>query len=392
MAIMTSMLTVYVLTISHMIHHDASAAQACCICAILSPRSFAMSSKHFISRRRALATGGVVLAAPQLNIVAARAQKRVVYVNTWGGRWTKEEDQAIFKPFTAATDIEVIPVTPVSIAKLRAQVQTGNYEWDVSNMNPIEVRQAELEGLVEPLDFTQIDRSKIAPGAVFGNSLEMLVISTNLVFRKDKFPNGGPQSWADFWDVARFPGPRGLYNRSFTNVAIALLADGVAPDALYPLDLDRAFRKLDQIKKHVTVWWTQGGQSEQIIRDGEIVMGSMWNARAQSLIDVGAPVKMVWNQAEHLSTNRFVAKGTPRAKDAMRFIEFAVQAKPLAEFCDALTYGPLNPQSLSFLSPERAKVMPTWPEHARVGFRHDPAWLAPNLTPLTERYNRWLAG
>jgi putative spermidine/putrescine transport system substrate-binding protein len=350
-----------------------------------------MVFSRLISRRTVLAGAASALAAPMLNLGSAQAQKRVVYVNTWGGSWTKAEDEAIFKPFTAETGIDVVPVTPVSIAKLRAQVQTKNYEWDVSNMNPIEVRQAELEGLVEPLDFGIIDRSKLWPSAAFGNSLEMLVISTNLVYRKDKFPNGGPQSWADFWDVARFPGPRGLYNRPFTNVAIALLADGVPADKLYPLDLDRAFRKLDQIKKHITVWWTQGGQSEQIIRDGEIVMGSMWNARAQAVIDAGAPVELVWNQAEHLSTNRFVAKGTPRAADAMRFVEFAVRAKPLAQFCDALTYGPSNPGSLAYLSPDRAKVMPTQPDRIKIGFQHDPAWLAPNLTALTERYNRWLA-
>ncbi|MEX0921827.1 MAG: ABC transporter substrate-binding protein [Rhodovibrionaceae bacterium] len=350
-----------------------------------------MPLKKPITRRTALAGIGAGLAAPMLNIRALRADQGVVYVNSWGGSWTDAERKAIFDPFTEATGIEVVPVTPVSIAKLRAQVQMNDYEWDVSNMNPIEVYQAELEDLVEPLDFDIIDRDKLASNAVVGNSLEMLTIATALVYRTDKFPNGGPQSWADFWDVERFPGPRGLYNRAFTNVAIALLADGVAPEDLYPLDLDRAFNKLDEIKDHVTVWWSQGGQSEQIIRDGEIVMGSMWNARAQSVIDGGAPVEIVWNQAEHLSTNRFVAKGTPRTKEAMQFMEFAVQPKPLAEFCDALTYGPLNPKSLDYLSPERVEVMPTRPEYVKIGFHHDPSWLAPKLTELTERYNSWLA-
>src|SRR5215813_6795383 len=76
-------------------------------------------------------------------------------------------------------------------------------------------------------------------------------LGTNLVYRKDKFPNGGPQSWADFWDVKKFPGSRCLYDRSFSCLAFALLADGVPTDKLYPMDVDRAFRKMSELKPHI---------------------------------------------------------------------------------------------------------------------------------------------
>ena len=79
-------------------------------------------------------------------------------------------------------------------------------------------------------------------------------LGTNLVYRKDKFPNGGPQSWADFWDVKKFPGSRCFYDRSFSCLAFALLADGVPADKLYPMDVDRAFRKMSEIKPHIKVW------------------------------------------------------------------------------------------------------------------------------------------
>jgi putative spermidine/putrescine transport system substrate-binding protein len=57
----------------------------------------------------------------------------------------------------------------------------------------------------------------------------------------------------------------------------------VPPDKLYPMDIEPAFKKLDQIKPHIKVWWTQGNQSQQLIRDGEIDMMSIWNARASEL-------------------------------------------------------------------------------------------------------------
>ena len=146
------------------------------------------------------------------------------------------------------------------------------------------------------------------------NGISYCALGTNLCYRKDKFPNGGPQSWADFWDVKKFPGTRSLYNNAPRALAFALLADGVPPDKLYPMDIDRAFKKLDQIKPHIKVWWTQGNQSQQLIRDGEVDMMAIWNARASELAAQGVPVELVWNGADVGITMWGVAKGAPNRK------------------------------------------------------------------------------
>ena len=132
--------------------------------------------------------------------------------------------------------------------------------------------------------------------------------------------------------MKKFPGARCLFNRSFTSLAFALLADGVPADKLYPMDIERAFRKLDQIKPHIKVWWTQGNQSQQLIGDGEVDMIAMWNARAQEMIDRGAPLKIVWNGAENYGGYWYAPKGTPRAKLAFRFLEFVSHPRPQADF------------------------------------------------------------
>ena len=137
----------------------------------------------------------------------ARARRRGrSIVNTWGGSWTAAEEAAFFKPFTEATGIRVRTVAPVSYAKLKAQVQSGSYEWDVTEINQSEWLRAEREGLVEPIDWTIVQKDKLFPDAVFANGISYCALGTNLCYRKDKFPNGGPQSWADFWDVKKFPG------------------------------------------------------------------------------------------------------------------------------------------------------------------------------------------
>ena len=341
-----------------------------------------------ITRRRALICGAALITAPSIMTRVAEAQEKVVYVNTWGGAWTAAEEVAFYKPFTEKTGIPVKPVSPVSIAKVKAAVQTKNYDFDITDA---EYYQAEVEDLVEPLDFSVINKAALPAGMIRNNGMADVVLGTNLVYRKDKFPNGGPQSWADFWDVKKFPGNRALYNRPVTMVEYALLADGVPKNKLYPLDIDRAFKSLDKIKPHIKVWWTQGNQSESLIRDGEVDMIAMWNARAQLMIDNGEPLHMVWNETHLEGGCVYVLKGTPRAKYAFQYMDFCAQAKPQAEFCNRLNYGSPNPEALKYMSKEAIAKSPTSPEHIEQGYFADLEWLQPRVAALKERFAQWLA-
>ena len=205
----------------------------------------------WMSRRRVLALGvGALLGAPAI-VRPARAQGRTVYVNSYGGVWESSWRKAFFEPFTAQTGIQIKTVPGVSFAKLKAQVQTRNFEWDVVNLGDVEYGQAVLEGLLEKVDREAAKADQLPAHMVRDYGITSYSLGTNLVYRKDKFPNGGPQSWADFWDVKKFPGSRCFYDRSFSCLAFALLADGVPADKLYPMDVDRAFRKMSEIKPHI---------------------------------------------------------------------------------------------------------------------------------------------
>src|SRR5499427_8546710 len=95
-------------------------------------------TKPTMSRRTALMLGaGSLLGAPAV-ISAARAQGKTVFVNSYGGVWETSWRKAFFDPFTAQTGIEIKTVPGVSFAKLKAQVQTGNYQWDVVNIGDVE--------------------------------------------------------------------------------------------------------------------------------------------------------------------------------------------------------------------------------------------------------------
>lgn len=346
------------------------------------------------SRRRVIqALGGLsaaALAGPAL-IGQPRAQSKTLFVNTWGGSWTAAEEAAYFKPFTEQTGIRVRTVAPVSYAKLKAQVQSKSYEWDLTTIEQGELLRAEREGLVEPIDWKILQKDKLFPDATFSNGVAGCALGTNLAYRTDKFPNGGPKNWADFWNVEKFPGPRSMINNPVRALIFALSADGVAPDKMFPLDVDRAFRKLDQIKKHIKVWWTQGNQSQQLLRDGEVHMMAIWNARASELKQQGVPVEVVWDGATIHTTMWLVAKGAPNRDAAWQFIQHAVQPRPQAEFCNRLFYGPANPAAFQFVKPEFAAQMPTYPANAKNAIRPDPVWFADNAAKIQERFTQWVA-
>jgi putative spermidine/putrescine transport system substrate-binding protein len=341
------------------------------------------------SRRTVLTLAGTsVLGAPFVR--RTQAQARTVFVNSYGGVWESSWRKAFFEPFTAQTKIQVKTVPGVSFAKLKAQVQTHNFEWDVVNLGDVEYAQAVLEGLLEKVDKSAAKVDQLPPQIVRDYGITSYSLGTNIVYRKDKFPNGGPQSWADFWDVKKFLGPRCMYDHSFTCLAFALLADGVPADKLYPLDIDRAFRKMSELKPHIKVWWREGSQSQQLIRDGEVDMIAMWSARAVDLIADKVPLELVWNGAEIFNANLVVPRGDPNAKTAWEFCNFVAQAKPQADFAMLLPYGPANPGARSLMAEWRLRQTPAWPENEKVSFQHDAAWLAPRLAQIRERWSQWL--
>src|SRR6266516_4642687 len=163
-------------------------------------------------RRKLLRNAGAAAATaalgPLIIIERTIAQTRTLYVNSWGGSFTAAQDVAYFKPFTALTGIQIRTVTPVSYAKIKAQVTTGRYEFDMTSINSMQWLRASREGLADLIDWTIVDKSTLRPEAVVanGHGIASNIQGTNLCYRSDKFPNGGPKSWADFWDVKAFPG------------------------------------------------------------------------------------------------------------------------------------------------------------------------------------------
>jgi putative spermidine/putrescine transport system substrate-binding protein len=342
-----------------------------------------------ITRRSLLSiVGAGAVAMPFVH--RARAAE-MLYINTWGGPWEEAARAILFNPFTEATGIEIRTIAPVSFAKLAAQTRTGVYEFDVTTLGVAELGRASQANLIDSYDESKIPASSLWPGAVTLNGINSHAFANIIAYRKDRFPNGGPKGWADFWDTAKFPGPRSLQNYSARVLAFALMADGVPRDRLFPYDLDRGFKSLDRIKKDVRVWWSQSPQSQQLLRDGEVDLIGMWNTSAQAMVDQKLPIELVFNEAVIDVATWVVARGTPRTKNAWRFIEFAVAPERLAKFAERNNYGPMNPGSFKYLAPDVVSRMPTSPENLPKSVVLDAEKLLPQLDAMAKRFEQWLS-
>ncbi|AXF07714.1 ABC transporter substrate-binding protein [Paraburkholderia sp. SIMBA_055] len=350
-------------------------------------------TQDFNAARRRILHGAGALAVASALPLAARAQAKQIVVSDPGGPYTTAYREAFYDPFEKATGIKVVSVARESqpVAQFAAMVQTKNYVWDVTTLTlSADIPYLEAKGLLEPIGLKASDYPELMPEAITPNWLGVDVYSTVLAYRADKFKDGGPKSWADFWDVKKFPGRRCLRRSPLDTLEQALLADGVPLDKLYPLDVDRAFKSLDRIKPHVNIWWTSGAQAMQAIQSGDVDMISTWNGRAQAAKDAGAPVTIVWNQGLYSIEGWGIPKGTPRADAAKQFVRFCADAKRQALLTRTLAYGPTNKKAFETISKERATLLPTAPDNLRDMRLPSPQWWEANRQKVTERFNSWI--
>ena len=64
-------------------------------------------------------------------IITGSAWAETITVCSYGGSYNEGLEETIGKPFTEATGIEVIFTTYPTYAKMKAQVKSGNVEWDI---------------------------------------------------------------------------------------------------------------------------------------------------------------------------------------------------------------------------------------------------------------------
>ncbi|MBL8699398.1 MAG: ABC transporter substrate-binding protein [Alphaproteobacteria bacterium] len=332
---------------------------------------------------------------------ALDAGEREVVVAGGTGAYGELVKTHFYDPFTAATGIKVTATGGTygeKLARLKAMTSINRMEWDVVSLS-VDTLTPETTALLTDLgDCAALPNVGTAgvPGSCVRHGVLFDVGGGVLLYSRDAFPDGRPQpaNWADFWNVRAFPGPRALPNigTPWWSMMAALIADGVAPDKLFPLDVDRAFRKLDEIKPHVTVWWRSGDQSQQIFRSREVVMAMMFAGRALRLVSEGLPLNVVWNGAPLDAAFWGVTRGAPHQAAARALLNF-IYTRPDAHaaFIKASFGATAHREAVALLAPAEQRLQAVHPDNWSKIVPVDRDWLAANQAATLTRWAAWIA-
>ena len=365
---------------------------------------------------RALLTATAVAAG--VAFAAGSAQAVDLTIVSWGGAYTASQQKAYHDPYVAENpDVTIINDDNASegLAKVRAQVESGNVTWDIVDMVASDAITACDEGLIMEIDpdtwlapapdgtpaSEDFFAGTLSPGGT-NCFIPQIVYSTTFGYRTDVFAGEQPSSIADVFDLDKFPGKRSLERKPINNLEWALLADGVAPADVYPTlstpeGVARALAKLDTVKDQV-VWWSKGAQPPQLLADGEVVMASAYNGRLFSAIaEKNQPIAMMWDQQVFDLDGWVVPVGVRDLEAVKKYLYYATDTQRLADQAKFISYGPARYSSAPLvgahadLGIDMKPHMPTDPDNAATIFDFDYVWWADYRAELDEVFNTWLA-
>lgn len=335
----------------------------------------------------------LVVAAFGVGAAAASAQETVT-VAAFGGEYQKQTGDAWFRPAAEKLGLRLAMDIVGTAADVRAHVQGGKTNWDLVLLAGSSCATVAAEKLVQPLDYGVIDTTGIPRDMVGERTVGVLQYSTVLAWNKERVKGEGPKNWADFWDTKRFPGPRGFDARATFSLEIALMADGVPIDKVYPIDVDRAFRKIQQIRPNIATYFANGAVAVQLLKDGEVDMLPLFENRVYELIRDGFPLAFTLNQAIVDINCLVIPNGTPKRDQAMRMIAEIVKPAMNARIATTSDMSPTNTKifELNLIPAERARQLSSLPANMSNQLFLDANWWVPRLSELSQRYKALISG
>lgn len=349
------------------------------------------------TRRRLLAGAAATVAAPLLARSArAAGAVRELYVRTPGGAYDQQRRKTLYEPFERDTGVRVVPVAS-SVSKLVTLARTGRAGLDVIETGDDILYLLEDMKALEPIDYGAFRRTRpddIDPRMRRSHHVGSTVYADVLGYSTRAFSaDTAPRGWAAFWDVQGHAGARSLADMASgsPNLEFALLADGVDPGSLYPLDLDRAFRSLSRVRPAITKFWSSGAMATQMLVDGEVVLSSIWSSRANAARAAGAAVGIGWEQNLVNMTAAGIARNARNREAALAYLDYslspAVQARIVRESGDI----PVNRQAHHAIDKAQldADGVP-WTQSR--GILKDSRWWADNRQQVSARWARWVLG
>ena len=322
---------------------------------------------------------------------------RDLTVVSWGGNYQDAQKKIYFEPFAKESGKPLLDESwDGGYGVLQAKVKAGAPNWDAVQVETEELALGCADGIYEKIDWSKLGgKEAFLPAAVNDCGVGAIVWSTGIAYDGDKLKDG-PKSWADFWDVEKFPGKRGLRKGAKYALEFALMADGVPAADVYktlgtPEGVDRAFKKLDAIKPHM-VWWEAGAQPLQLLSSGEVAMTSAYNGRITGINRTeGKHFGFVFPGSIYAIDSWVILKDSPNKDAAMDFIAFASKPENQSKLPEYIAYGLPNLEAAKAVPEKLQAELPTTPSNLEGAIPLDADFWTDNGEELTERFNAWLA-
>ncbi|MGQ0711965.1 MAG: ABC transporter substrate-binding protein [Rhodoferax sp.] len=337
----------------------------------------------------------VAAAVMALGCTTVLAQSQLTVVN-FGGANGNAQKKAYFEPFEKSTGTKVIGVEyNGEQAKIKAMVEAKNVTWDVVEVESPDVTRGCDEGLFEKLDYSKVgNKADFTPAAVHECGIGVFVWSTVMAYNADKLKTP-PSTWADFWDVKKTPGKRGLRKGARYNLEFALMADGVAPADVYKVlatkdGAERAFKKMSELKPSIQ-WWEAGAQPPQFLVAGDVVFTTAYNGRIDAAQREGKNLGITWTGGIYDLDYWVMPKGGKNRDAALKFIAMASSPAEQSEYAKLISYGPTNTKALAKLDSKVLGQLPTSPANSKTALQFNVGFWADQGEALEKRFAAWAA-
>ena len=318
----------------------------------------------------------------------AEAAADSIVMWNWGGESEECHGAAIGEPFEDATGIPLRFDTSGPLqGKIKEMLDSGNVTADVADADLFDAVALGPTGHLEPIDYAVVSKEKTLPQYALEYGVSIILYGYAFVYDTEAFGDNPPKDWADFFDTEKFPGTRSLYKWGNGALEAALMADGVAKDALYPLDMERALDKVKSIKDD-TIYWSSGSEAHSMVVNGEVRMGMIWQNRGRAMEqDTDGRYKLVNNQAIAMPGAYIVPKGNPAGREAaMKFIATAQEVPAQLKLLDCLGMTPSNPEAFAQIPEDQQPYAITSAQNIDQIAFNDPVWWGENSSDAVNQF------
>ena len=324
----------------------------------------------------------------------AHAAEQVI-VRTPGGVFDDVKKETIYDPFRKETGIEVVPVAATN-AKLMAMMKAGQNELDVIDIGDSTLLELERAGHLQQINYDEFkytNPNDIDP--VFRRKFQVGSFAYAMVLAyntKAIAPGSEPKSWAEFWDLKKWPQRRTLPDMASgtPSLEFALLADGVPMDKLYPIDIDRAFKSMSRIRSAIPKFWDTGALSSTLLESNEVAMGSLWSTRVGVAMEQGSPLNIQWNQNALLAQAYGIPVGAKNLANAKKFIDYSSSPDAQARWLNKYKAIPVNTKAYAATAKELMDPVAKVPWTRSKGFLLDIYWWADNRQKVGQTWSKWI--